>query len=120
MARPEHWTGSPTRRLHTSLLGLRSAPAPPPSTPSPSDSPHPDHWGDGHPGRAVSFLSSTRTGSSQLIPPASGRLPEVDTCHETIYHRIQKDFYRIIKTLEHQAKVIHLTRMLFTGRPRVS
>lgn len=49
-------TGSPTRRLHTSswacaqpLLhaALHSAPLTPP---------HPDHWGDGHPGRAVSFL----------------------------------------------------------------
>lgn len=52
------------------LLGLRSAPAPRRPPLSPSDFPHPDHWGDGHPGRAVSFLLNHRTGalSSSHLP----------------------------------------------------
>ena len=57
----------------------------------------------GHPGWAVSFLLNPRTGGSQRIPPASGQLPEVDACRRTI-HRVQKDFYRRIKTLEHQSQ----------------
>ena len=57
----------------------------------------------GHPGWAVPFLLNPRTGGSQRIPPASGQLPEMDTCRGTI-HRVQKDFYRRIKTLEPQSQ----------------
>lgn len=84
------------------LLALRSAPAPL----STSDSPHPDHWGDAllwSPRLGCPLSPQPPDGGSQRIPPASGHLPEVDTCRGTI-HRVQKDFYRRIKTLEPQSQ----------------
>lgn len=107
----EHRTGSPASPahmcgLHTSPPGPAASPCSmPPSTQPLTTGEMPSPRGPPPQGRAVSFLLNPGTGGSQLIPPASGRLPEVDDCCRTSNSdRIQTEFYRRIKILEHQSQ----------------